>query len=328
MRYLLRQFQGLLRRLLRTALGPGDPPPIWAALAREVQESKILAARSLTLQLQDRGMPASLADMEFKVFSQFGDDGIIQFLIRHTGIAPDETTFVEFGVQDYQEANTRFLLVNDNWRGLILDSSAANMDAVRREEIYWRNDLTAVQAVVDAGNINALLCRHGFHGDIGLLSIDIDGNDYWIWEAINQVNPVIVIVEYNSVFGPNLAVTIPYDPAFQRTRAHYSNLYWGASLGALCLLARKKGYSLVGCNSNGANAYFIRNDRFGSLRPLSAAEGFVQSRFRESRDRSGRLTFISAADRMQQIGHLPVYDVEENRIASLERLLDGASAAA
>jgi len=96
----------------------------------------------------------------------------------------------------------------------------------------------------------------------------VDGNDYWIWDAVRAVCPVVVIVEYNSVFGSEHAITIPYDPTFQRTKGHFSNLYWVASLKALALLARQKGYTCVGCNSNGNNAYFVRDDRLGALRPL------------------------------------------------------------
>ena len=201
--------------------------------------------------------------------------------------------FVEFGVQDYTEANTRFLLTNDQWSGLILDGSAEHIAAVRQSPIYWRHNLKAVQAFVTRENINDLLREHGISGEIGLLSVDIDGNDYWVWEAIDAVNPAIVVVEYNARFGPERAVTVPYDPAFVRENAHYSCIYYGASLAALVGLGRRKGYAFVGSNRAANNAFFVRRDLLpASLPERTAAEGWRPCQFRESRDRAGALTFL------------------------------------
>jgi hypothetical protein len=276
-------------------------------VARHAIDAKLLAAKTAIHQVRSLGRLDRLADAEFRVFSQFGDDGIIQYLIHYLDVAP--TSFVEFGVESYIEANTRFLLINDNWRGMIMDASADYMSAVQCEDLYWRQDLTAVSAFIDRDNINALLSEHGFAGELGILSIDIDGNDYWVWDRLTCARPVIVIGEYNSVFGPCAPVSIPYEPAFYRTRAHHSNLYWGCSLAALCHLAGKKGYEFVGSNSAGNNAYFIRRDAIRDLRPLSPAEGYVESRFRESRDAEGRLTFITGPHRRGAIADMPLVDV-------------------
>ena len=182
-----------------------------------------------------------------------------------------------------------------------MDSSPANMSHVRTSPYFWKCDLTAVATFINRENINDLLDDQGFSGRIGLLSIDIDGIDFWVWERIEVANPIVVIVEYNSVFGVEHAVTIPYDPDFRRTRAHYSNLYWGCSLRALCLLAERKGYVFVGCSSVGNNAYFVRRDKLGPLKELSAEQGYVMSRFRESRDISGQLNYLTGKDRLQEI---------------------------
>lgn len=154
--------------------------------------------------------------------------------------------------------------------------------------------------------------------EVGLLSIDLDGNDYWIWESITVVQPTMVILEYNSVFGRDNAVTIPYDPDFTRLNAHFSGLYWGASLKALCLLSQKKGYSFVGSNSNGNNAYFVRTEKIGNLAPVTVTEGYVESRFRESRDKYGRLTYLSGKDRLKLIEDMEVYHVEKDRMVTLK----------
>lgn len=242
-------------------------------------------------------------DVEFSVFSQFGDDGIIQWLIhRLPGISE---SFVEFGVGDYQEANTRFLLLNNNWRGLVMDSDARNIDAIKRDEISWRHDIQSKPAFVTTENINQLLLDSGFEGDIGLLHIDIDGNDYWVWRDLTVVRPAIAILEYNSVFGAERSITIPYDAKFSRG-GPTSNLYFGGSLPAFCDLAQSKGYDFVGSNSAGNNAYFVRSDLEHGLRTLTAAEGHVVSKFAESRDSQGRLTYLRGEHRLASLKGLPV----------------------
>jgi hypothetical protein len=216
-------------------------------------------------------------------------------------------------VESYIEANTRFLLMNDNWRGLVIDGDPSNIEAIKSSSIYWRHDLTAKSAFIDRDNINGLINDSGFSGEIGLLSIDIDGNDYWVWERIESVTPIIVVVEYNSVFGPDHAVTIPYSPTFRRAQAHYSHLYWGCSLRALELLGRRKGYGLVGCNSAGNNAFFVRLDCLNGQPALTARQAYVESRFRESRARDGRLNYISGDERRRAIADLELVDVERNQ---------------
>lgn len=262
-------------------------------------ESRQLARRT------DPGLHA----YEFRVYSQAGEDGIIQHLLRH--VAVPRKVFVEFGVELYTEANTRFLLTSENWSGLVMDGSAANIEYIRREPTYWRWPLKAVTAFITAENINSLLEQNGVVGEIGLLSIDIDGNDYWVFEAINVIRPAIVVIEYNARFGPDRAVTIPYDPHFVRSQAHPSTLYFGASLRALHLLARRKGYSFVGCNSFGSNAFFVRDDLLVEpLRAQSVEEGYVAAQFREGRDATGARLFADPADEERVLADLPVVVID------------------
>lgn len=297
----------------------------WSRIQRELDAArkefdtlKVLAAQPLVQNVRANKLASSLHEVEFKVFSQFGDDGIIQYLIHRLAHLPD--SFVEFGVDNYRESNTRFLLLNNNWRGLVLDGSQRCIDNIQGDEIYWRHTLTARCAWITRDNINDLLREAGFSGEIGLLSIDIDGNDYWVWEKLEIADPVIAIVEYNSIFGPDLAVSIPYDPKFARHRAHYSGQFWGASLPALTQLAARKGYSLVGCNSAGNNAYFIRKDKIDNLPVLGVKEAFVDARFRDSRDKTGNLNYLTGAQRFQAIAELEVYDLRQNKIAPLKSL--------
>src|SRR6267378_6208629 len=277
-------------------------------LRKEIDTLKVLGAQPLIQNIRAGKSFSCLRDAEFKVFSQFGDDGIIQYLIHR--LAPLSDSFVEFGVENYRESNTRFLLLNNNWRGLVLDGSQHCIEHIQADEIYWRHTLTARCAWITRDNINDLLKEAGFAGEVGLLSIDIDGNDYWVWGKLTVIDPVIAITEYNSIFGPELAVTIPYDPKFARHRAHYSGQFWGASLPALTQLAHRKGYSLVGCNSAGNNAYFVRNDKIDNLPVLTAKEAFVDARFRDSRSPSGKFTYLTGDQRFDEIAGLDVYEVE------------------
>ena len=250
----------------------------------------------------------SLHEVEFKVYSQWGDDGIIQYLIHKLQLT--NKTFIEFGVENYRESNTRFLLINNNWRGLVFDGSEKHIDTIQQDDIYWRHDITAKHAFITRDNINGLLTENYFTGPVGLLHIDIDGNDYWVWEAINVVTPDIVIMEYNALFGKEKAVTIPYQADFTVGKAHYSRLYFGASLKSLVTLAKQKGYFFVGCNSAGVNAYFISNKFKGVVREVTLDEGYVMSSTRQARDANGNLSFLSGTAGAGLLKGLEVYNVE------------------
>jgi hypothetical protein len=282
-------------------------------------ENRLLLGQILSQRVKSANDINSLTDVEFKIFSQNREDGIIQYLISHVPIS--NKIFIEFGVGDYRESNTRFLLLHNNWKGLVIDSEKKFVSRIRSYDFYWRNDLTAIQAFITKNSINDLFKDHGFTGDIGLLSIDIDGNDYWVWDAITIIQPRIVICEYNNVFGKDLAITIPYNAEFNRTKAHYSNLYFGTSLRTLCLLAEKKGYIFAGSDSSGTNAFFIRNDVAQNIPQRTCEEGYVQGTARESRDTNGQLTYVSGNDRINLIAHEKVFDVLTQKEVVLQELL-------
>ena len=257
----------------------------------------------------------NLHETEFKVFSQWGDDGIIQYLINYLDIK--NKVFIEFGVEDYLESNTRFLLINNNWSGLIMDGSESNISKIKQNDIYWKHDLIAKTAFITEENVNQLISEEGIKGNIGLLHIDIDGNDYWIWKALKIVDPIIMIVEYNSVFGYERAITIPYQADFINSTAHYSYLYFGTSILSLCDLAEEKGYAFVGSNSAGNNAYFVKKEFLNELNSLTAKDGYVESKFRQSRDENGRLNYLRGANILECIKGLPIYNTRNHKIEVL-----------
>lgn len=254
----------------------------------------------------------TLREAEFRIFSQFGDDGIIQYLVNKLDI--EHKIFVEFGVQSYVEANTRFLLLNDNWTGLVMDGSSRNVKKIVNDPYYWRHDLIAKEAFITKENINDLLSQYNFPKNIGLLHIDIDGNDYWVWESINVIEPIIVIMEYNALFGPERAITVPYRKDFDRFKAHYSGLYFGASLRALNILAENRGYQFIGCNTAGNNAYFIKKENLGGIKTVTIENGYVKSKFRQSRDKNGNLMYIRGNDELSLLEGLPVMNIINNKI--------------
>jgi hypothetical protein len=257
-----------------------------------------------------KGVGQSINDFEFKVYSQWGEDGIIQFLIQKIPI--QNKIFVEFGVDDYKEANTRFLLINNNWSGLVIENKPEAINQIKSDRIYWLYNIKVVNEFITRENINKILEENGVIGDIGLLSIDIDGNDYWIWEAIEVIKPVIVIIEYNYRFGRDQAVTIPYDKSFDHTVAHNTQIYYGASLSALCLLGNRMGYSFIGCCSNGVNAFFVRKDKKPlELKELSSSEGFFEGKYSELRDLGGSIIKSTPEHEINLIKELglPLIDV-------------------
>lgn len=260
-----------------------------------------------------------ISDYEFKVSSQWGEDGIIQYLVKNVPI--ENQIFVEFGVEKYTESNTRFLLQNNNWGGLVIDGSDENINYIKNDSIYWRCNLKAECAFIDKENINKLITRNGISGDIGILSVDIDGNDYWVWEAINCISPRIVICEYNSHFGDSHKVSVPYDGSFVRSNKHFSNIYYGASISALDFLAKKKGYSLIGSNIAGNNLFFVRNDLMSNFKALTPKEAYRVSQFREARDENGKLTFNNIENNLKIISNLEIINVETGEPIKVKELL-------
>jgi len=267
-------------------------------------------------KINENNSTKNIKNYEFKIFSQWGEDGIIQYLIKSIEIK--NKTFIEFGVEDFFESNCRFLLMKDDWQGFVIDGSKSNIQRLKSSYFYWKYHLDAVWSFITKDNIEWILKKSGFDNDVGILSIDLDGNDYYILEAIQEFTPRLLICEFNPVFGGHRKISIPYQSDFHRTNAHHSNLYWGASLAAMTHLAKKKGYSLVGTNSAACNAFYVRDDLVNDkVEVLSVEAAYSPSNYRESRDKDGNLTFITADNRLSAIKGLPVYEVEKQVIEVL-----------
>jgi hypothetical protein len=284
------------------------------ALREEARQTRFALASMQALRVRGVG---SLREAEFKAYSQFGEDGIIQWLIARVPIS--SRSFVEVGVASYRESNTRFLLEHDGWSGLIIDSGTAHTRFVQQTGLAWRGVIEARSAFVTAENINDLLGDQPV--ETGLLSIDVDGMDYWILSAISVIRPRIVICEYNSLFGPVAPVSVPYAAGFDRTTAHHSTLYFGASISALAHWAGQHGYRLVGSTSQGVNVFMVRDDVAGDLPDLSGPEAWVVTPVRQARDEGGNLTYLGGVGRQRGlIAGLPLVDVITGSMLSVAEL--------
>lgn len=199
--------------------------------------------------------PRRLNKFEYQVLSQFGEDGILNEIFKRIGATSHY--FVEFGVGNGMENNSASLLLQ-GWKGLWIeadDDSAAFIRQHFRAPIA-RGQLTLLQSFVDKDNIESLFAKAGVPAEFDLLSIDIDGNDYWIWKAIRNYRPRVVVVEYNATFGPGISWVMPYNA----THRFDDTNYFGASLKAFEQLFHETGYRLVGCGFAGINAFFVRED--------------------------------------------------------------------
>lgn len=217
---------------------------------------------------------------EYKIFSQHREDGILLYIFSN--IEVKSKTFVEIGIDDGRECNTANLSLNFGWKGMLVEKVKENVESAR---VFYKAKLGSessrvkiIQKTVTAENINEVLTNNSFKVEVDLLSIDIDGNDYWIWKAIKVIKPRVVVIEYNGVFGPKRSITISYEPDFFRFDKHPGGFYYGASLRALYKLARKKGYRLVCCDLSGTNAFFIRRDQLrGKFKGQSLQNVYYQS---------------------------------------------------
>jgi hypothetical protein len=267
-------------------------------------------------RIKQKGIVSDLKEVEFQVFSQFGEDGIIQYIINNIEI-PNKV-FIEFGVENYLESNTRFLLLNDRWSGLVIDGSKAATDFIKKDElVYYRSDLTVANNFITRVNINDIISAYTQKEDIGLLSIDIDGNDYWIFEVINVIKPRIIICEFNGLFGKDYKVTVPYKEDFYRLKEHYSFVYYGASLNALIHLAKEKGYDYIGCGSQGLNAFFVRSNINHSFVITNAAETYKSSMHKEFRNVKGEILHVNYLEQLSHLKNMDLWDIEHQKIKKI-----------
>jgi len=256
----------------------------------------------------------ALTEVEYKVFSQWGEDGIIDYLLSSIGVSKPK--FIEIGTEDYKESNTRFLFERTQCQGLIVDCDPQLNEKVKSWLSTWKGDLTAVSSFVSKSNIRSILQSANYEDNVDLFSLDIDGVDYWVLKELPEKFAKVVVVEFNPIFGPDLEITVPYQDTFFRTDYHYSNLCWGASLTAFISLLNDKGFTFVGTNLNCSNAFFVENSFTDCLNldfSLTTNRAtFTNNFMRESRNKDGSLSYLSGKDRLKEISNCKVVDLSKN----------------
>lgn len=205
------------------------------------------------------------SQVEFSSYSQNNEDGIL--LLIFSAIGEGSRRVVEICAGDGVECNAANLIINRGWSGLLMDGDKSMIEAggkfYSQRTNAWRLRRLPpklVQAWITAENVNELISSNGFTGEIDLLSIDVDGVDYWLWKAIDVVQPRVVVLEYNNRWPSDQSVTVPYSADFRCQNPYQDGEgYFGASLPAFVKLGREKGYRLIGANGPHTNAFFMRN---------------------------------------------------------------------
>ena len=253
----------------------------------------------------------NLSDADYKVFSQTGEDGIIDYLLYSLNIKVPK--FVEIGVGDYRESNTRYIFQKNCSRGLIVDKNKNLEKKVSKIVKLWKGDLTIIETAVTSENILHILNSNDFDNNLDVFSLDVDGIDYWILEVLPEKLSKIVILEYNPTFGTNLEVTIPNLNDFDRKKYHYSSLCYGTSLQALVKLMNKKKYVFVGSNIACFNAFFVLDSEVEKLNlnlpDKNDLTKYTTSFIRESRSIENKLNYLSGKQKLKEIENCEVIDL-------------------
>ena len=253
----------------------------------------------------------NLSEAEYKAFSQNGEDGIIDYLLCQLNI--NEPKFVEIGIGDYKESNTRLLFEIRNVSGLVIDSIDDLKNKMLKNIKLWRNNLTVVEKKVNSLNVNEILKSNNFSENLDLFSLDIDGIDYWIIKELPKNFAKIAVIEFNPNFGSSAKVTVPNIKEFDRSAYHYSNLCFGASLAAIIQIMYEKNFIFIGTNQFRCNAFFVNKDYIEMIKVnipnQNNLDEFVNSYFRESRDNKGNLDYLNKKDIYEKIKDCDVIDL-------------------
>ena len=281
-----------------------------------VGQAAVMSSRSNSQNFEN------LWDAEVKVFSQWGEDGILDFLCEKIGIS--KPNIIEIGAGNFMECNSRFIAEFRNANVIAVDGRDDLTTAVKASPLYWKSNIIPIVEWVTPDNINRIMdIGEEQFGKVDIFSIDLDGNDYWILRDVSLLNVAIVVLEYNPIFGASLKVTIPRNDEFDRYKSHFSGLYYGASLQAFIDLMLAKGFDFVGTNRVGNNAFFVHSryvDRF-DFDTKSNYNKYVDWRIRESRSPKGELTYLSGSERLKVINDLPLIDLNTMQMHTVGKLL-------
>ena len=265
----------------------------------------------------------NINDLDFKVFSQNGEDGIIDYLLFSLNI--DKPKFIEIGVGDYSECNTRFIFERSSPKGLIVDCIENLSNKISKNIKLTNGDIIILEKLISSENINSILKKYDFDKNVDLFSLDIDGIDYWVLKELPKDFSKVAVIEFNSTFGSKKAVTVPNQKSFNRTKSHYSNLYFGASLKAIVDLMKKKNFVFVGTDLFRINAFFVSKKYIKKIKlnipKYKNLYKFTNSNIRESRSKKYSLTYLSGKNKIKKIYDCNIVDVS-NRLKKNLKIKD------
>ena len=297
---------------------------IFKDVYKKIDEQKFLES-NIFFQNRSKSykLTKNLDDVDFKVFSQNGEDGILDFIINQMNIKLPK--FVEIGVGDFSECNTRFIYKKNYSSGLIIDVIKNFSHKVSLVEDIWRGGLVVLEKRVNASNINKILRDQNFNIDIDIFSIDIDGIDYWVLKSLPINFSKIVVAEYNPYFGDKLNITVPNLEDFDRNKYHYSELCFGCSLTALIKLMKQKKMTFIGTNLFRNNAFFINDEYLENfnLDPIdyNNLKKYTEAKFLESKDMNKKKSYIKTDMILNKIKDCEVMNLNNNKIFKISELI-------
>jgi hypothetical protein len=254
----------------------------------------------ISLSLEYRQRPnLSFDDVGFDLYSSTGEDGILLYVFSQIGFG--DRRCVDIGAGGVEGSNVKNLITHHGFHALLVDADRESIERARAhygERMPVPPEFLAQRVTVE--QVNDALRERGFTGPIDLLCIDIDGVDYWMWKAIEVIEPRVVLIEYQDILGPERSCTVPYRAdfdvrSFPVNRERYN--YCGASLRALTRLGTDKGYRLVGCNRGGWNAFFVKR----GIGDAALPEVSIDSCFRYAWNRFGIENRFPLVERMEWV---------------------------
>jgi hypothetical protein len=268
-----------------------------------------------------------LWDAEVKIFSQWGEDGILDYLCELLEIV--RPRIIEFGSGNFTECNSRYLAEARNASVLAVDARTDLDSSIKSLDIAWRSTVVARQEWITPDTApNAMAAARSEFEGLDIVSLDIDGNDYWVAESLNLTGVRVVVVEYNSRWGAVRAVTVPREDNFDRSARHFSNVYYGASLKAFIRLFESKNLIFLGTNRACNNAFFVSAPLpSAGIQPPDTTrdlDQFTDLRFREARDESGNLTYSHPGEALKQFADLPLWDLDAEDLIKVSELASEA----
>jgi hypothetical protein len=264
------------------------------------QQQRVIANQYAAFRQQKVRPYEDIRDAGFRVYSQYEEDGIILYVLSMIGFRTRKV--VEMCIADGRECMATNLILNHGFEGYLFDGNEARIRGARKFFAGKQDTLLRQPAVrhawITAENVNDLLTDAGAFGEVDLFSLDIDGNDYWVWKAIEVIRPRLLVLETHAPIPSDLSLTIRYRPDFYCWDKPEPD-YRSVSLKAMTKLCAAKGYRLIGAHKHGFNAFYLRNDEGEDVFPEVSVESVHDN----------TVTRLAQAERWPRVKHMDWVEV-------------------